>query len=148
MGTTDTFLGYAQDFEQTYVDDDWSRLERYFAPDAVYEVRNVPFACRLVGPQAIFRGIKKSLDGFDRRMDARTVAVVDGPYVEGEQVSLGWTVTYGKRGAPDFVLRGRSSARIVDGKIVELADEYPDGMAEEAGTWFAKHAPDADPSYA
>jgi hypothetical protein len=88
MGTTDTFLGYAQDFEKTYADDDWSRLERYFAPDAVYEVRNVPFGCRLVGPQAIFRGIKKSLDGFDRRMDERTVAVVDGPYVEGERVSL------------------------------------------------------------
>jgi hypothetical protein len=147
MGTTDTFLGYAQDFEKTYADDDWSRLERYFAPDAVYEVRNVPFGCRLVGPQAIFRGIKKSLDGFDRRMDERTVAVVDGPYVEGERVSLGWTVTYAKRGAPDFVLRGRSSAQVVGGKIVELTDEYPDGMAAEAGAWFAKHAPDADPSY-
>ena len=147
MGTTDTFLAYAQDFEKTYVDDDWTRLERHFAPDAVYEVRNVPFACRLVGPQAIFRGIKKSLDGFDRRMDGREVAVVDGPFVEGERVSLGWTVTYRKRGAPDLLLRGRSSARIVDGKIVEMADEYPAGMAEEAGAWFAKHAPDIDPSY-
>src|SRR4030095_10724846 len=28
----------AQAFEKTYVDDDWTRLEPYFAPDAVYRV--------------------------------------------------------------------------------------------------------------
>jgi hypothetical protein len=147
MGPVEPFIAYAQDFEKTYADDDWSRLERYFAPDAVYEVRNVPFGCRLVGPQAIFRGIKKSLDGFDRRMDERNVAITEPPSVDGDRVTIGWTVTYRKSGAPDLLLRGRSSARIADGKIVEMADEYPDGMAAEAGAWFAKHAPDVDPSY-
>lgn len=147
MGPVEPFIAYAQDFEKTYVDDDWSRLERYFAPDSVYEVRNVPFGCRLVGPKAIFRGIKKSLDGFDRKMDERIVAITEPPSVDGDRVTIGWTVTYRKRGAPDFLLRGRSSARVAGDRIVELADEYPDGMAAEAGAWFAKHAPDADPSY-
>ncbi|HME70466.1 MAG TPA: hypothetical protein VKM54_11450, partial [Myxococcota bacterium] len=32
------FVEYAQAFEKTYVDDDWTRLEPYFAPDAVYRV--------------------------------------------------------------------------------------------------------------
>ena len=56
--TTARFFAYAQDFEQTFFDDDWSRLAGYFEPDAVYEVRNVPFACRIEGRDAIFRGIK------------------------------------------------------------------------------------------
>lgn len=48
MGSaTDRFIAYALDFEQTYDDDDWSRLEHHFAPDAVYEVRNTAFGCRL-----------------------------------------------------------------------------------------------------
>src|SRR6185369_3077312 len=38
MGPMNRFFEYAQDFEKTYVDDDWSRLARYFHPDAVYEV--------------------------------------------------------------------------------------------------------------
>ena len=58
MAAMTQFFEYAQDFEKTFVDDDWSRLERYFEPDAVYEVRNVPFGCRLEGRAAIFRGIK------------------------------------------------------------------------------------------
>src|SRR5688572_7105692 len=69
--TTNRFFAYAQAFEQTFADDDWSRLAQYFEPDAVYEVRNVPFACRIEGRDAIFRGIKKSLDNFDRRFADR-----------------------------------------------------------------------------
>ena len=47
MGAMSRFLDYAQGFELTFDDDDWSRLERHFAPDAVYEVRNMSFACRI-----------------------------------------------------------------------------------------------------
>ena len=36
------FLEYAAAFEATYVDDDWSRLERFFAPDVVYAVTGGP----------------------------------------------------------------------------------------------------------
>jgi hypothetical protein len=33
---TQRFEAYAADFELTFVDDDWSRLEQYFTDDAVY----------------------------------------------------------------------------------------------------------------
>jgi len=141
------FFEYAQDFEKTYVDDDWSRLARYFEPDAVYEVRNVPFACRVEGRDAIFRGIKRSLDGFDRRFAERRPEITDTPAESGDSVSVGWAVTYVKPGAPPFTLRGRSTARYRGERIVHLVDEYPDGMDDEAASWVAAHAPGFDAAY-
>jgi len=147
MGPLENFLAYAQDFEQTYDDDDWSRVERHFAPDAVYEVRNTAFACRLAGVQAILRGLKKSLDGFDRRLPKRTLDVSDPPRVEGDTMTVGWTAIYALPGAPPFGLRGRSTARYRGDVIAELVDEYPDGMDAEAAAWLEKHAPGLDASY-
>jgi hypothetical protein len=144
---TDRFLAYAQDFEQTYDDDDWTRLERHFAPDAVYEVRNTAFGCRLEGVRPILAGLKKSLDGFDRRLDKRTIALTDGPSETADSVSFGWTATYTKPGAPPFVLRGRSTARLRGDVIVALVDEYPDGMDADAATWLAAHAPGLSAAY-
>jgi hypothetical protein len=135
------------DFEKTYDDDDWSRLEHHFAPDAVYEVRNTAFACRLEGVPAILRGLKKSLDGFDRRLEKRAIALADGPTEDGDVVRMGWTATYTKPGAPPFVLRGRSTVRYRDGVIAELIDEYPDGMDVEAAAWAAAHAPEMNAAY-
>jgi hypothetical protein len=149
MGPTTRFLPYAQDFELTYDDDDWSRLERYFAPDAVYEVRNTAFACRLVGRDAILRGLKKSLDGFDRRFPKRALAITDPPAEDGETMTVGWAATYSPADVPPLVLRGRSTVRYRDGVIVELVDEYPDGMDEEVGRWARAPvpAPGMDASY-
>jgi hypothetical protein len=149
MGALERFFEYAQDFEKTYDDDDWSRLERYFAPDAVYEVRNASFGCRLEGPQAILRGLKRSLDGFDRRLVKRTIGIDGVPTEQGDTASLGWTATYTAPGAPPFVLRGRSTARYRGDLIVELVDAYPDGMDEEATAWARRYAPDLglNPAY-
>lgn len=147
MGAMTRFFEYAQDFEKTYLDDDWSRLERHLAPDAVYEVRNGPFACRIQGRDAIFRGIKKSLDGFDRRFPERKPEITSPPLEDGERVSVGWLVTYVKPGAPPFLLRGRSEARVADDRIVELVDSYPDDIGPAATAWVREYAPDFDASY-
>lgn len=148
MGPTLRFLSYAEDFEKTFADDDWSRLERHFAADAVYVVRNTPFVCRLEGRDAILRGLKKSLDGFDRRLPVRSTEVVEAPTESGDAVSVGWTATYSKPGSPALVTRGRTTARFRDRRIVELTDEYPDGVGETMERWIRDHAPDLDPSYA
>lgn len=79
MGTLESFLSYAAEFEKSYADDDWSRLERFFADDAVYRVESNRFGCELTGPDAILAGMKKSLDGFDRRFDTREIAVQGAP---------------------------------------------------------------------
>ena len=148
MSALQQFFAYAMAFEQTYDDDDWARLEPFFAPDAVYEVRNSALACRLEGRAAILAGLRKSLDGFDRRFAKRTLDVTDGPHEQDDAVSIGWTGTYAVPGALPLVLRGRSTARFRDGVIHELVDEYPTGMDAEVGDWLARNAPGADPSYA
>jgi hypothetical protein len=141
------FLAYAQDFERTLVDDEWARLHRYFADDAVYEVTAESFGCRLTGPAAIFAGMKKSLDGFDRRFAKRDVEVTSGPEIAGEEMRMGWKVVYTKEGLPPFVLRGRSVVRYAGGKIIYLADSYAPSVAVAFAAWQRESGVTLDPSY-
>ena len=147
MDVLQQFLAYAGDFEKTYVDDDWSRLRRYFTDDAVYEVKSDSFGCRLVGPTAIFAGIKKSLDGFDRKFAKRSIDITSGPDVSGNEIRVGWSVTYEKEGLAPFVLRGRSVARYAGDKIAHLSDGYDSSVAAEFEAWERDNGVHLDPSY-
>ena len=141
------FMAYAADFEKTLVDDDWTRLRPYFAADAVYEVKSDAFACKLTGPDAIFKGMKKSLDGFDRKFDGRGIAVLEGPDVEGDTMRMRWTVTYTKAGKTPYVLPGRSEVRYRDGKIAALIDSYDASVGLDAAAWMKANGMIVDPSY-
>jgi hypothetical protein len=147
MDIIQAFIGYAGDFEKTYVDDDWSRLHRYFADDAVYEVKSDSFGCRLVGPAAIFRGMKKSLDGFDRKFTKRDIAITSGPEVSGNEMRVGWEVTYEKEGLSPFVLRGHSVARYAGDKIAYLSDGYDPSVTADFQAWEGENDFHLDPSY-
>jgi len=145
MPILDRFLAYAQDFEKTYVDDDWSRLDQYFAPDATYEVTGATPAL-LKSRAAIFRGIKKSLDGFDRKFTKREIEIEGAPGVEGDTIMVDWLGIYERPGAPALRVRGRSIARYKGDVIVQLKDEMkPD---ESAMKWFASYGAGLDGSYA
>ena len=141
------FMAYAGDFERTLADDDWTRLRRYFADDAVYEVKAESFGCRLTGPAAIFAGMKKSLDGFDRRFTKRDIEVTSGPEISGDEMRMGWKVIYTKEALPPFVLRGSSTVRYANGKIVYLADSYDPSVAAEFTAWQRASGVALDPSY-
>ena len=147
MSPLEPFMAYARDFEATYADDDWSRLEKYFADDAVYEVKNVSYACRLVGPEAIFTGIKKSLDNFDRPMDRRKIDVLAPPRVDGDRLEIDWAVTYTLGDAPQVRVEATSAVVVGDGRITHLEDAYVDGQEEALRAWLDAHAPHLDPSY-
>ena len=147
MDTLSHFMQYAADFEQTLADDDWHRLRQYFTDDAVYEVTSDSFGCKLAGPDAIFKGIKKSLDGMDRKFDGRSVDVTSGPDVDAAGLRLGWTVTYRKEGKAPYVLRGRSEVRYRDGRIVYLADCFDASVGAEAAAWMQQNGMTLDPSY-
>ena len=140
-------MAYAADFEKTLADDDWSRLRQYFADDAVYEVHAKGFGCKLIGPDAIFKGIKKSLDGFDRRFDGRGLQVTSGPLMDGDTMRMSWEVTYRKEGKTPYVLRGQTAVRYRDGKIVHLADSYGPEVDAEASAWMRENGITLDPSY-
>lgn len=141
------FIAYAGDFEKTLADDDWSRLRQYFADDAVYEVKADSFGCRLSGPTAIFAGMKKSLDGFDRKFAKREVEVTSGPQVSGGEIAMGWKVVYHKDGLPSFVLRGRSTVRYAGDKIAYLSDDYDASVEGEMAAWQRESGVKIDPSY-
>lgn len=147
MDNLQRFLAYAGDFEKTYADDDWSRLHQHFTEDALYDVQSETIGCKLKGPDAIFKGIKKSLDGFDRTFTERKIDLVGAPEVDGDEVRLAWTVTYQKEGVTDFVLRGRSVARYRDGKIAYLSDRYDPSLDQEFADWQQKNGVQLDVSY-
>jgi len=151
MTAEECVMAYAAAFEETYRDDSWSRLERYIAEDATYEVLGGPMACSIEGRDAIFRGIKKSLDGLDRRSDERRITLLGGPEThrdaDGDRVLLRWEVGYDFPGLPPISFAGETSATVADGRIIRLVDEYSDAEGEKMVAWLAEHGQELDASY-
>ena len=148
---TKIFMAYAEAFEQTYIDDDWTRLQSYFAEDATYEVRGGPLACKLEGREAILKGLKRSVDTLDRRCDDRKIDVTSAPEFssvdEGDQLSIDWYVSYQYKDAPRAGFPGRSVATVADGVIIALRDEYSDEKMKPFIDWMAQYGNDLDGAY-
>ena len=125
MNAIESVMTYATAFEETYIDDDWTRLLPFFSDNAVYEVVGGPFACKIEGKEAILRGLKKSVDGLDRRFDKRSIDVLSGPDTEplatGDKVTLSWLAHYQLAGAPDISFPGKSTVIVIDGKILRYS---------------------------
>ena len=147
MDILEHFMAYAGDFERTLADDDWSRLEGYFCDDAVYVIEGSALACRLEGRDAIFAGIKKSLDGLDRRFDGRDIEITSGPVVDGDEMRVAWTLTYKKPGVEPLRMRGETLARYRDDRIAYLADSYDGKLDAEVAAWSERNSFPVDPSY-
>lgn len=143
----ESFFAYAAAFEQTYADDNWERLRPFFATDAVYEVVGGPMACRIEGVDSILDGMKKSLDGLDRRCDRRFIDLTDGPEIEGDTLRISWTAGYEIGDSPRGQFSGKSEATLRDGQIVELRDLYDDASMARFAEWVQQYAPDLDGSY-
>ena len=147
MDPLQRFLAYAADFEKTYLDDDWTRLVDYFAPDAVYRVEGIPTGCEIRGRDAILAGIRRCLDGFDRRFDRRALVPSGAPTVDGSSVTIQGRLVYEKAGLPTLELEASETAELdAEGRIVVLRDHYPDGQ-DEALAWLERHGAGFDPSY-
>lgn len=147
MNVVQRFLLYAADFEKTLADDDWSRLEPHWSEDAVYRVESSLFGCDLQGRDAIFAGMKRSLDGFDRNFPEREIETSGAPEVDGDEMQVSWKVTYHKEDHPDFVLPGKSMARVADGKLVLLVDSYDPSVNDDLAKWVEQTGLKIDPSY-
>ena len=146
MARTARFTDYVIDFERSFRDDDWSRIEPYFAADAVYEVRNTNFDCRLEGPRAIVEGFKTSLDGFDRRLE-RSLRLTEGPHERDDRVTFVWVGRYVRRGAPPLVISARQTARYLNGRIAALSDEYLPEHGERIAEWLERYGEGLSPAY-
>jgi limonene-1,2-epoxide hydrolase len=136
MSIAETFFEYAQAFEKTFKDDDWSRLERYFTPDAIYLPGN---GQEMRGRENVLAYLKQSLDTFDRRFDSRRVSLLADPVVTSSQVTIQWQAAYEKQGMPDVVLTGVEEATFEGDAISRLEDTLDDGVAEALETWTSEH---------
>jgi hypothetical protein len=133
MNIVDRFLAYADAFEESLVDDDWSRVEAYFTEDAVYE--GEPSA---VGRAAVMAKFKDSVAGFDRRMDSRT-PLFQPPTADGNALTMRWSVTYAKAGLPDLVISGVQNVVFSGDRIARLSDKLDPGRKEALDRWMAEH---------
>jgi hypothetical protein len=142
------FGAYAAAFEQTYLDDDWSRLEPFFTEDAVYKVDGLPgFECELVGRANVFRGMKKSIDGFDRQMGTRQLLTTAPPVVTDTTVTIHGLARYARPPAPDRLDLTVTIVAELDGdRIRRLHDTL--SLTPAGYAWIATHAMDLSGAYA
>ncbi len=134
MSILDRYQAYADAFEQSYEDDDWSRIEGYFTEDAVYE--GEPADAR--GRDAVIAKLKGGVDAFDRNMDSRSPDF-QTPTVDGDTLTMKWAVTYTKAGKPDLVISGIETAVFEGDRIKLLRDDFDPEAQKAMGEWMAAH---------
>lgn len=134
MSILDRYQAYADAFEESFEDDDWSRIEPYFTEDAVYE--GDPEDAQ--GRDAVLAKLKQGVDTFDRNMDSRTPDF-ESPTVDGNTLRMRWSVTYTKAGAPDLVLSGLETATFEGDRIARLRDDFDPETQKAMGEWMAAH---------
>jgi hypothetical protein len=138
MSIIDRYRQYAEAFEETYEDDDWTRLEAYFAEDATYDTGQGPDAT-VTGREALLAHLKTSLDSFDRKLDSRALEFTEEPREEGDRVIVVWEARYSKAGAPDLVISGKEVAEFSGDRIKLLRDEFDPSATQTLGDWMAKY---------
>ncbi|MDJ0867216.1 MAG: nuclear transport factor 2 family protein [Myxococcota bacterium] len=134
MGILERYQAYAEAFERSYEDDDWTRIEQYFTEDAVYEGEPEDAS----GRAAVLAKLKGGVDAFDRRMDRRTPDF-QTPTVDGDTLTMQWTVTYTKAGCPDLAISGKEIATFDGDRIARLRDEFDPEAQKRMGEWMAQH---------
>ena len=147
MDTLEQFGAYAADFEATFADDDWMRISERYHPDIRYLVTGSPYDCELKGRDAVIAGLKKALDGFDRRFDRRVLSPAGDPAIEPGKVSFPAHCLYEKDGLPTLEFNLTETVALNDdGLITLIHDDYPAGQ-DHVHEWLNSNSADFDPSY-
>ena len=140
MSLVNTFMAYANAFEDAYRSDDWSKLDLYFTEDAVYEtIADQPFANRTEGRQAMKAFFKQMVDGFDRRFDSRSIEFIEGPTERSGRVWFRWAATYARAGAPALRMEGEETAEFEGDRIKRLEDRMPPATTQCAMQFMTEH---------
>jgi hypothetical protein len=137
MSNLERFAEYAEAFEQTLRDDDWSRLGPYFAEGAVYVPGDVDEA---VGRDNVVRALRDSVNSLDRKFDSREIAEDLDLSEDGATVTMSFVVTYRKSGLPDLTISGIETATYADGEIQRLEDVIDEAVVAAMASWMAQHA--------
>jgi hypothetical protein len=140
MDPSKRFLEYATAFEQTYADDDWSRLQPYFTEDAVYRVTGgAPLGGTWQGRTQLLTHLREIVNQLDRRFDERIVEPLGEPMAGVDSFEIRWRGTYRKKSLPDLVFEGTERV-VFEGDRIKLMEDL---MEEEAShriqEYVAKH---------
>ncbi len=134
------FLDFAAGFEKTFADDDWTRLECYFAEDASYSVTGgPPLGGCWEGRSALLAHLQDSLNELDRRLDVRKTEILGAPTIEASSIAFDWRGTYELAGKPDLVIEGRETAVYRGGVIHSLEDAMREGDDQAMQEYLAKY---------
>ncbi|HEY5656746.1 MAG TPA: nuclear transport factor 2 family protein, partial [Myxococcota bacterium] len=134
------FIEYASAFEQTFDDDDWTRLEAYFTADAVYAVTaGALLGGRWEGRAQVIEHLRESVNRIDRKFDERRVEVQGAPILGENSFEIGWRGSYKKAGCPDLVFEGTERATFAGDRIALLEDTLEEGADERIRSYLAQH---------
>ncbi len=139
MGIIDIFENFAEDFEATVQDDNWSRLEKYFAEDATYLTVGGPDP-KCNGRAAILAYLHEDVANVDRRFDTRTLVALTPPIADGNRLSRRWRCTYTLTGSPDLVVEGEARYLFEDDLIKEIEEEPTASSTQKVNEWIQKYA--------
>ena len=134
MSIEQRYLAYAAAFEESYEDNDWSRIAQYFTEDAIYEA--TPEDAR--GREAVLAKLKGGVDAFDRRMDSRSPDF-QTPTIDGDTLTMKWKVTYSLAGCPDLAISGVETAIFKGDQIASLRDTFDPEAEQAMQKWMAEH---------
>jgi len=134
------FIEYAIAFEQTFSDDNWERLEPFFAEDAIYTVTGgPPFGGRFDGREQLLEQLRSSVNDFDRKFEVRRVEPIGEPRIGEDSFEMRWRATYQKSGRPDLVFEGAERATFRGELIVLLEDTIEAEAGQRIQEYRAKH---------
>lgn len=138
MSIVDIFETFAADFELTVQDDDWTRLEKYFADDAIYlNVGDLKSKCE--GRDAILAFLKDDVSNNDRRFDTRQLTALTQPEARGNRLSRQWRTTYTLVGTPDLIVEGEARY-LFDGDLIKkIEEELTPASFRKYSTWMQKY---------
>ena len=133
MSNLAIFAEYAAAFEETLRDDNWARLEKYFAPDACYLPGD---GTEGVGRDAALAALRRSVDLLERKTDSRELVGEPNIEEEGDRITLTYTLKYTKAGMDDLTLAGIELIDYEAGSIRRMEDIFDN--AEQLLAWRAK----------
>jgi len=138
VNITETFESFARDFEQTVIDDHWSRLDKYFTEDATYlNVGSADPKC--LGRKAILDYLKTDVANTDRRFDSRTLVALSAPVIDGKRLTRRWKTTYKLKGVPDLVVEGEARY-LFEGNLIKVLEEEPTASSiENLIAWMERY---------
>ena len=126
MSNLPTFGAYAAAFEESLLDDDWGRLERFFSSDAVYLPGD---GTQAIGRDAVLQAFQDSVNDLERKCDGREALSQPEVSESGDTVTFKFKARYRKKGLPDLILSGYETAQFSDGLIRKMEDVFDDPSA-------------------